>query len=99
MATKAEINTVYAAGLVQGIALTPALGIVAFALAGLGCSALLPLTISFAQEQLVVMGASVAGGVIAFYQLGYGIAAFGTGPLVDAGVGLPALLGSRRSPR
>ena len=72
---------------------TPALGIVAFALAGLGCSALLPLTISFAQEQLVVMGASVAGGVIAFYQLGYGIAAFGTGPLVDAGVGLPALFG------
>ena len=61
--------------------------------AGLGCSALLPLTISFAQEQLVVMGASVAGGVIAFYQLGYGIAAFGTGPLVDAGVGLPTLFG------
>ena len=72
---------------------TPALGIVAFALAGLGCSALLPLTISFAQEQLVVMGASVAGGVIAFYQLGYGIAAFGTGPLVDAGVSLPTLFG------
>jgi hypothetical protein len=66
---------------------------VAFALAGFGCSALLPLTISFGQEQLVVMGASVAGGVIAFYQLGYGIAAFGMGPLVDAGVGLPALFG------
>jgi MFS family permease len=72
---------------------TPAAGIVAFALAGFGCSALLPLTISFAQEQLLAMGASVAGGVIAFYQVGYGIAAFGTGPLVDAGVGLPALFG------
>jgi MFS family permease len=72
---------------------TPAAGIAAFALAGLGCSALLPLTISFGQEQLTVMGASVAGGVIAFYQLGYGIAAFGTGPLVDAGVSLPALFG------
>jgi MFS family permease len=72
---------------------TPALGIVMFAVAGFGCSALLPLTISFAQEQLVTMGAAVAGGVIAFYQLGYGIAAFGTGPLVDAGVGLPALFG------
>jgi MFS family permease len=72
---------------------TPAAGIVAFALAGFCCSALLPLTISFAQEQLLAMGASVAGGVIAFYQLGYGIAAFGTGPLVDAGVGLPALFG------
>jgi predicted MFS family arabinose efflux permease len=72
---------------------TPGLGILAFALAGFGCSALLPLTISFAQEQLVAMGAAVAGGVIAFYQLGYGIAAFGTGPLVDAGVGLPTLFG------
>ena len=39
------------------------------------------------------MGASVAGGVIAFYQAGYGVAAFGTGPLVDAGVGLPTLFG------
>jgi MFS family permease len=71
----------------------PAAGIAAFAVAGFGCSALLPLTISFAQEQLAVMGAAVTGGVIAFYQLGYGIAAFGTGPLVDHGVGLPALFG------
>ena len=39
------------------------------------------------------MGAAVAGGVIAFYQLGYGIAAFGTGPLVDAGVSLHVLFG------
>jgi MFS family permease len=70
---------------------TPATGILAFALAGFGCSALLPLTISFAEEQLVAMGASVTGGVVAFYQLGYGIAAFGTGPLADAGVSLPAL--------
>jgi fucose permease len=72
---------------------TPALGVLAFGLAGLGCSALLPLTISFGQEQLVVMSASVAGGVIAFYQLGYGIAAFGAGPLQDAGVGLPTIFG------
>jgi predicted MFS family arabinose efflux permease len=71
---------------------TPALGILAFGLAGLGCSALLPLTISFGQTQLVGW-ASVAGGVIACYQLGYGIAAFGAGPLQDAGVGLPALYG------
>lgn len=71
----------------------PPAGIVAFALAGFGCSALLPLTISFAQEQLLTMGAAVAGAVIAFYQLGYGIAAFGTGPLVDTGVSLHALFG------
>jgi hypothetical protein len=35
---------------------------------------------------------AVAGGVIAFYQLGYGIAAFGVGPLRDAGVALPAIV-------
>jgi MFS family permease len=73
---------------------TPAAGIAAFALAGFGCSALLPLTISFAEEQLLTMGASVTGAVIACYQVGYGIAAFGTGPLVDAGVGLPTLFGA-----
>jgi MFS family permease len=71
----------------------PVAGIVSFALAGFGCSALLPLTISFGQEQLLTMGASVAGAVIAFYQAGYGAAAFGTGPLVDAGVSLHALFG------
>ncbi len=63
---------------------SPVLGVLAFGLAGLGCSALLPLSISFAQEQLVTMSSAVAGGIIAFYQLGYGIAAFGAGPLQDA---------------
>jgi fucose permease len=57
------------------------LGIPAFALAGLGCSALLPLIISFGQAELKTIAASVAGGLIAFYQIGYGIAAFGVGPL------------------
>jgi MFS family permease len=71
----------------------PVLGIVAFALAGLGCSALLPLTISFGQENLTAISAAVAGGVIAFYQVGYGIAAFGAGPLQSAGVSLPTLYG------
>jgi predicted MFS family arabinose efflux permease len=69
----------------------PTLGILAFGLAGLGCSALLPLTISFGQEELTAYSAGVAGGVIAFYQLGYGIAAFGVGPLHDSGVGLPTI--------
>jgi MFS family permease len=72
----------------------PRLGVVAFGIAGLGCSALLPLTISFAQEQLATIAASVAGGVIAFYQVGYGFAALGTGPLVDAGVSLSAVFGA-----
>jgi hypothetical protein len=68
----------------------PGFGILAFGLAGLGCSALLPLTISFGQSELTSY-AGVAGGVIAFYQVGYGIAAFGVGPLHDAGVGLPTI--------
>ncbi|MHB8588441.1 MAG: MFS transporter [Candidatus Dormibacteraceae bacterium] len=71
----------------------PALGVLAFGLAGLGCSALLPLTISFAHEDLTTISASVAGGIIAFYQFGYGVAAFGAGPLQDASIGLPALYG------
>jgi hypothetical protein len=66
-------------------------GIGAFALAGFGCSALLPLTISFGQEKLTRISAAVAGLVIAFYQLGYGIAAFGVGPLRRAGFSLPDL--------
>jgi fucose permease len=70
------------------------LGVVAFGLAGLCCSALLPLTISFGQEELSAFAAGVAGGVIAFYQLGYGIAAFGIGPLVDDGVSLSTIYGA-----
>jgi len=69
------------------------LGILAFGLAGLGCSALLPLTIGFGQEELVSMSAATVGGVIACYQLGYGLAAFGVGPLLDHGVGLPTIYG------
>jgi fucose permease len=69
----------------------PALGVLAFGFAGLGCSALLPLTISFGQSELTAISAAVAGGVIAFYQLGYGIAAFGIGPLLDAGVELTTI--------
>jgi len=71
----------------------PAWGVVVFGLAGLGCSALLPLVISLGQGALPQMSAAVAGGVIAFYQVGYGIAAFGVGPLVDHGVALSDLYG------
>jgi MFS family permease len=85
------------AGVSAGIAVLPAgapgLGILAFALAGLGCSALLPLTISFGQEKLTAISGGVAGGIIAFYQVGYGVAAFGVGPLRSAGLTLPAVFG------
>jgi MFS family permease len=69
----------------------PGAAVGAFCLSGLGCSALLPLTISFGQEKLTADRAAVAGGVIAAYQVGYGIAAFGVGPLTSAGVRLPDL--------
>jgi hypothetical protein len=67
--------------------------VAAFGLAGLGCSVLLPLTIGFGEKELASLAAAVAGGVIAFYQLGYGIAAFGVGPLVDAGASLSRIFG------
>lgn len=63
-------------------------GIGVFALAGLGCSAMLPLTISFGELDMTAASAAVAGGVIAFYQVGYGIAAFTVGPLQSAGLTL-----------
>jgi hypothetical protein len=70
-------------------------GVLAFGLAGLGCSALLPLTISFGQRDLTAIGASVAGLLIACYQAGYGIAAFGAGPLQELfGIGLTTLFGA-----
>ena len=73
----------------------PWLGILAFGLAGLGCSALLPLTISSGQKELTAIAASVPGGLIAFYQMGYGIAAFGVGPLQQkAGLSLATIFGS-----
>jgi MFS family permease len=72
-----------------------AAGVLTFGLAGLGCSALLPLTISFGQRDLQAIGASVAGLLIASYQVGYGVAAFGVGPLQDLlGIGLTTLFGA-----
>jgi predicted MFS family arabinose efflux permease len=54
---------------------------------------LLPLTISFGQADLVTISGATAGFIIAAYQLGYGVAAFGAGPLVDSGVSLSTLFG------
>ena len=58
--------------------------LVLFALAGFGCSAMLPLIISFGQTRLNWLGESVAGLLIASYQLGFGLAAFGGGTLQQA---------------
>jgi len=78
------------------MAVTPGekLTIYAAGLGRLGCSALLPLVISFGQERLITISASVASGVIACYQLGYGIAIFGFGPLRTAGFTVPESYGA-----
>src|SRR4029453_16884283 len=73
----AALALVVIAGLPSG---ADAAGIAAFGLAGLGCSALLPLTISFGQRDLVALGASVAAGLIAFLPIGDGVGAGRGGP-------------------
>ena len=73
---------------------SPLLDIAAFGMAGFGCSALLPLSISFGTTSLPSIKTSVAGGIIAFYLLGYGVAAFGVGALHDlTGLSLKAIFG------
>jgi len=56
-------------------------GIAGFAAAGLACSAFLPFSISFAGAEFPRQAATMSGALIAFYQVGYGIAAFGVGPM------------------
>lgn len=62
-----------------------AAGIAGFAAAGLACSAFLPLSISFGGAEFPSRSATISGELIAFYQVGYGVAAFGVGPLRDLG--------------
>lgn len=67
-------------------------GVLAFGFAGLACSAFFPLSISFGGKEFFRLTAVVSGELIAFYQVGYGIAAFGVGPLHDsAGVPLSTI--------
>ena len=62
--------------------------IVAFGLSGLGCSAFFPLSISLCGQEFPKQGALTSGELVAFYQAGYGVAAFGVGPLREI-AGLP----------
>jgi MFS transporter, FHS family, glucose/mannose:H+ symporter len=55
----------------------------AFGMTGLACSAFFPLSISFAGDEFPRLSSVTSGELIAFYQLGYGVAAFGSGPLRD----------------
>ncbi len=51
----------------------------AFLIAGLGCSAFLPLTVSLAQKEDLPHAEMISGLVIGIYMLGYGISAYGGG--------------------
>lgn len=72
----------------------PIFGVAAFALAGLGVSALLPLVLSFCERSVPHATSSATGVVFAVYLVGYGIAAFGVGPLQHQGITLPAMDGA-----
>ena len=63
-------------------------GIAAFALAGLACSAFLPLSIGFAQACHRDLTELVSGVMMAAYLLGFGIGSYGLGPLRQA-AGIP----------
>ena len=68
-------------------------GIVVFALAGLACSGFFPMTIGYGETAFPELVTIAAGWLIAAYQLGYGIAAFGAGAL-DRAISLSAIFAS-----
>jgi MFS family permease len=63
---------------------TAAGGIALFALAGLACSGFFPMTIGYGESSFPGMVELAAGWLIAAYQIGYGLAAFGGGALQEA---------------
>jgi MFS family permease len=89
LSTKVSVRTIYIAlpfllaiafGIVSRVR-TEVGGLLAFGIAGLSCSAFFPLSISLAGDEFPTLSSVMSGELIAFYQLGYGVAAFGTGPL------------------
>ncbi len=60
-------------------------GVMAFALAGLACSACLPLSIGTASGESPGFVETVSGWMVASYMIGYGIGAFAVGPLRKVG--------------
>jgi predicted MFS family arabinose efflux permease len=72
------------------LAKSAAAGIGVFAFAGLACSGFFPMTIGYGESTFPSIVELAAGWLIAAYQVGYGLAAFGAGALQRA-VSLPAL--------
>ncbi|MEO1090484.1 MAG: MFS transporter [Pseudomonadota bacterium] len=60
-------------------------GVLAFALAGLACSACLPLSIGSASGEAPRFVETISGWMVAAYMMGYGIGAFAVGPLRELG--------------
>lgn len=60
-------------------------GVLAFALAGLACSACLPLSIGGASKETPRFVETISGWMVAAYMMGYGIGAFAVGPLRQVG--------------
>ena len=58
-----------------------AFGVVVFALAGLACSACLPLSIGTASGETPRFVETASGWMVASYMMGYGVGAFAVGPL------------------
>ena len=56
-------------------------GIALFAFAGLGCAGFFPMTVGYGESTFTRMVELTAGWLIAAYQIGYGLAAFGGGAL------------------
>ncbi|MBA3603928.1 MAG: MFS transporter [Parachlamydiaceae bacterium] len=52
-------------------------------LMGFGCSTLLPLTVGFGTQQFKSIAGAIPGMILTYYLIGYGIAAFGVGPLQE----------------
>ncbi len=63
------------------VAFGPVLGVAAFAIAGLACSACLPLSIGTASSESPRFVETVSGWMVASYMLGFGIGAYAVGPL------------------
>jgi MFS transporter, FHS family, glucose/mannose:H+ symporter len=70
-----------AALLVAPLANSAGAGIAIFAFAGLACSGFFPMTIGYGEATFPSIVELAAGWLIAAYQLGYGLAAFGSGAL------------------
>jgi fucose permease len=69
----------------------PSSSLLVFGLAGLGCSAFLPLTISLASTRDPERAEMVSGLLMAAYMSGFGLGSFGVGPLQAAALPLGTL--------